>query len=75
MVVPYVRKQSPDAVRSSLNEGLGGVAQKCGVASAVWAGPLAARRVKVTGEVVPGETVKLAQEFLRGGVLDVPKHP
>ena len=52
------------AVRSSLNEGLGGVGQKRGIASAVRAGPLAARRVKMAGEVVPGETVKLAQEFL-----------
>ncbi len=58
----------------SLDEGLSSVAQECGVAAAVRAGPLAGRGVEAAGEVIPGETVKLAQESLRGRVFNVVEH-
>lgn len=58
----------------SLNEGLSAFAQERRVAAAVRAGPLAGRGVEAAGEVVPGGTVQLAQESLRGGVFDVAEH-
>ncbi|MFV2065775.1 MAG: hypothetical protein ACC645_02255, partial [Pirellulales bacterium] len=65
--------QAQTEVRGSLDVRAGAVTQQGGVASAVRAGPLAGRRVKVTRDVAPGEAVQLAQEFLRFGVLDVPE--
>lgn len=61
-------------VGCSLDEGLGAVSQECGITAAVRAGPLAGRGVEAACEVVPGGTVQLAQEPLRGGVFDVAEH-
>jgi len=58
----------------SLDEGLGAVAQECRVTTTMRAGPLAGRGVEAAGEVVPGGTVQLSQESLRGGVFDVAEH-